>query len=788
MTPAIDTNGSSFAGQSPSSLPLLPSLGGSGVAAGPPQVAALPDTESSKSDPISSAEDVHGRVGRLLEGLQQSSPRAKESNSPASEVRFENRLAVVRLGMATSLFYALRTKHAATAAHCLRVALSCSAWTERMKLDDELRDRIEVAALLHDLGKIGIPDRILRKPGKLTVDEQLSMDLIAPLGCEILRGCTGDQELLDIVLYAGTWFDGRRLDDGPSGAKLPIGSRMLSIADAFDSMTTDTVYRPALSRERALEELNKGGHTQFDPELVADFSRMLEERPELLQGCVVNRWLHGLADNKSQSMWTGPANRSTGVGHAADASRGRETLVASQATRRESLFYHQLLDNMKDGVVFTDAEGIITRWNDVMHVLTSITAEAIVGKRFSNETLRLRDVSQNQNDRDECLVSEAVKSGLPVTRSLSMEQPGREATPVQMTVTPVSGDQPGVHGSVIIFRDMSDQKTMQRRIETLHEKSTQDALTKVANRAHFDEKLKEMTSKASRGKSKFSLIICDIDHFKSVNDTHGHPAGDEALVKFAAVLKAHSRDGDLVARYGGEEFLLVADNCDNATAASRAESIRAALEKTPLPSLNNESVTASFGVTQFQAGDTAESVLARSDRALLKAKDNGRNRVIQLGSGSDQAIKDNQTKLGWFNWLSGSSVDKSGEFDIVTPVPVDLAIEKLRGFIADHGAEIIVVKENQVSIKVNATYCSGGRRRVDQRMAIQAQLTLSETAQDRGAAAKPGKSLRSLTNVHVNLKPLRNRDRRGRDVSACYSQVISSLRSYLMGELKQQES
>jgi diguanylate cyclase (GGDEF)-like protein len=253
-----------------------------------------------------------------------------------------------------------------------------------------------------------------------------------------------------------------------------------------------------------------------------------------------------------------------------------------------------------------------------MHVLTSITAEAIVGKRFSNETLRLRDVSQNQNDRDECLVSEAVKSGLPVTRSLSMEQPGREATPVQMTVTPVSGDQPGVHGSVIIFRDMSDQKTMQRRIETLYEKSTQDALTKVANRAHFDEKLKEMTSKASRGKSKFSLIICDIDHFKSVNDTHGHPAGDEALVKFAAVLKAHSRDGDLVARYGGEEFLLVADNCDNATAASRAESIRAALEKTPLPSLNNESVTASFGVTQFQAGDTAESVLARSDRVKGK--------------------------------------------------------------------------------------------------------------------------------------------------------------------------
>ena len=332
------------------------------------------------------------------------------------------------------------------------------------------------------------------------------------------------------------------------------------------------------------------------------------------------------------------------------------------------------------------------------------------------------------------------------------------------------------------------KKHLQRRIETLHEKTTQDALTKVANRAHFDETLKEMTSKAARGKLKFSLIMCDIDHFKSVNDVHGHPAGDEALIKFASVLKAHSRDGDLVARYGGEEFLLLAANCDNATAASRAEAIRKALEKTPLPSLKNESVTASFGVTQFQAGDTDESVLARSDRALLKAKDNGRNRVIQLGSGSDQIVVGEQPKSGWLSWFGGASEEKSGEFDIVTPVPVDLAIEKLRGFIADHGAEIIAVKENQVSIKVNATYTSGGRRRVDQRMAIEAQLTLSDPTSTPDGGDRPGKKSPSLTNVHVNLRPIRNRDRRGRDVTACYRQVISSLRSYLMGELKRKGS
>jgi hypothetical protein len=162
--------------------------------------------------------------------------------------------------------------------------------------------------------------------------------------------------------------------------------------------------------------------------------------------------------------------------------------------------------------------------------------------------------------------------------------------------------------------------------------------------------------------------------------------------------------------------------------------------------------------------------------------------VIQLGSGGDaQSVPSSSGKSGWFGWLGSSATEKSGEFDIVTPVPVDLAIEKLRGFIADHAAEIITVKENQVSIKVNATYSSGGRRRVDHRMTIKAQLTLSETAGNRDGGTSGTRNVPSLTNVHVTLNPIRNRDRRGRDVAACYDQVVNGLRSYLMGEIKRSD-
>ena len=118
---------------------------------------------------------------------------------------------------------------------------------------------------------------------------------------------------------------------------------------------------------------------------------------------------------------------------------------------------------------------------------------------------------------------------------------------------------------------------------------------------------------------------------------------------------------------------------------------------------------------------------------------------------------------------------------MVTPVPADLAIEKLRGFIADHGAEIIHVTENQVSMKVTATCSSGGRRRVDQRIDLNAQLTLSESIVER--CPDDSRPTVSNTTIYITLRPIRNRDRRSNELSVCVDQVIASLRSYLMGEI-----
>ena len=205
-----------------------------------------------------------GAIGSMLQNIDEASatPQAQTTRP------HENRLAQVRLGIATGLFAALQAKHPASAAHSLRVAMGCSAWSLALELPDQLRDELEAAALLHDVGKIGVPDHVLQKPAKLEGDEIELMQQHREQGMQILSACVASENLLDTVRYAPTWFNQKDESGQPVGERLPVGARILSIVDAFDSMTTDHVWRRALSRERAMAEMFRNAGTQFDQELV----------------------------------------------------------------------------------------------------------------------------------------------------------------------------------------------------------------------------------------------------------------------------------------------------------------------------------------------------------------------------------------------------------------------------------------------------------------------------------------------------------------------------------------
>ncbi len=156
-------------------------------------------------------------------------------------------------------------------------------------------------------------------------------------------------------------------------------------------------------------------------------------------------------------------------------------------------------------------------------------------------------------------------------------------------------------------------------------RSVTDPLTRVFNRYKLEESLAAEERRARRYGSEFSVVMADIDHFKAINDTHGHPAGDRVLEEVANRLRESTRATDVVGRWGGEEFLIVCAHTRIDGAGSLAEQLRRRIADHPFPGIGGLSV--SFGVSTYEDGDAPGDVIARADRALYRAKREGRNRI-----------------------------------------------------------------------------------------------------------------------------------------------------------------
>jgi diguanylate cyclase (GGDEF)-like protein/PAS domain S-box-containing protein len=721
--------------------------------------AALLTTTPVNGDPARRADARLGDVTNLLGSLEPVTSNGPELGP--QEQSLENQLVQVRLGIASSLFAALQAKHAPTAHHSLRVALGCSAWATMLGISDQDRDELEVASLLHDIGKIGVPDSVLLKPSPLTHDEYHTVERHRQVGADILRLSCSSQTVLDIVQHAGAWYDGSREGHDLAGDELPLGSRVVAILDAYDAMTSDQVYRRALSRERALAELFEHAGTQFDPRLVQEFCGYVNTDYVKLQSVVARRWLKDLKPVEGGGALWQLSNHQP----------------ASASAKSENLFYRKLLESMHDAVLFIDSSRKIMLWNRAAERLTGIPAASIEHKHWSPVLVNLRDEKAKLLGEEECPVIQAITTGVQTLRRLSVMGRTGQRIDIDAHLVPIHSKSGVMHGAAVLLHDASNQITLEQRIQSLHEKATRDPLTQVANRAEFDRIMASCVDSHLERRIPCSLILCDIDHFKRINDTYGHQAGDDVLITFAALLRRHCRTGDLVARYGGEEFVMLCADCDNSTATRRAEELRAEVAEFPMTAIDGRCISSSFGVTEIQSGDTPETMLRRADRALYQAKSNGRNTVVQLGSGiagGEVAAK----RSGWFAWLRPTPPELVLEKTLATSVPFNVVVEKMRGFVADHHATIDAITENYLVLKIEGQRAPGARRVTDRPVPFVIEMRFEESsAQSQKVAAKLVRTI-----IHVTIRPQRNRDRRRRDVLERAQRLASSLKSYLIAQ------
>ncbi len=189
------------------------------------------------------------------------------------------------IGTLEALTAAIDAKDAYTCGHSLRVALIGSLIARQVGLEPATVERVHVAGLIHDVGKIGVPEAVLCKPGRLSEEEFAFIKRHPDIGARIVRGVPHFEDVIPGVLYHHERFDGKGYPEGRSGVDIPLFGRILAVADSFDAMSSNRAYRPALPREKVRSEIERCAGTQFDPELaraflsldLSEYDRMLAE-------------------------------------------------------------------------------------------------------------------------------------------------------------------------------------------------------------------------------------------------------------------------------------------------------------------------------------------------------------------------------------------------------------------------------------------------------------------------------------------------------------------------------
>ncbi len=295
-------------------------------------------------------------------------------------------------------------------------------------------------------------------------------------------------------------------------------------------------------------------------------------------------------------------------------------------------YNEQIIENINIGIIVLDRDLVVREWNRWMELHSGTAAADIIGsslleryenlksqkyRRLFRSVLAFGNYAYFSQKLHRYLIP--MKNPNPSDRQLPFMQQSCSAAPLRDTEGVISGLFISVH-------DVTEYTTYENK---LLEMTKIDSLTRLYNRSHLDTRLSEELARSRRFGSCFSILMIDLDHFKQINDTKGHPCGDHALRILGAILRNFVREMDFAGRYGGEEFCCVLPETNAASACIMANRLRKKVEDELFVFAGEEfRITVSIGVAECCAGSKSlEALVSDADAALYAAKRNGRNRV-----------------------------------------------------------------------------------------------------------------------------------------------------------------
>jgi diguanylate cyclase (GGDEF)-like protein/putative nucleotidyltransferase with HDIG domain len=533
---------------------------------------------------------------------------------------------------------AIQAKDEGGSCHVERVQYYATALARQLELPELDRQAVEIGALLHDIGKLAVPEHILSKPGPLTPDERKKMQLHSQIGAQIVGAVPFPCPVAPLVRSHHERWDGAGYPSGLRGEEIPIGARILSVVDCFDALTSERPYRPPVSQEAAIRIIEAEAGKAFDPAIVARFTALLPMlTPPTNDGFL--RQLRLSSDPDSARI---PA--AGGVFRA-------DVFAEIASANRENHALYEIAQSMGRSMSLSE---MMTFVGAKLNTLVPFSACALFVRR-GDEDLRCRFASgQHANLLEDASIANGnglsgwvARHRRPLVNGLPMVEfnaAGITTSDMQLQsalICPLLvGDE--VIGTIAVYDNAAGSYTEDHRrvldqvarqaaavvhntllFERTQEQAFKDSLTGLANPRALQFQVARELARARRTSSPFSVILLDLDDFKGINDNYGHLAGDRALQEVARVLQQTTRPYDTCIRYGGDEFVVLLSSCGRVEAEEQRRRLQEAVRAISLRADDGREIAlrVSAGASVFpEDGESYERLLARADRRMYRNK------------------------------------------------------------------------------------------------------------------------------------------------------------------------
>jgi diguanylate cyclase (GGDEF)-like protein/putative nucleotidyltransferase with HDIG domain len=561
------------------------------------------------------------------------------------EQRHVREMADLHLATIEALALAIDAKDQTSQSHIRRVQLYAAALARALGMSENDIQGVKTAALLHDIGKLAVPEHILSKPGPLTPEEFQKIRAHPKVGADIISAVPFPYPVSPLILSHHERWDGKGYPAGLKGEDIPLGARILSVVDYFDALMAERPYHKAMGYDAAIGLLQQEAGKGLDPKVVDKFIELL---PALQ--------VEAAALEQTMRRTSAPEDHGQAMGRPATGLTPEPTkknvFDDIALAHREIYALYEIAQAMGTSLGVSDTMALISA---KLSNLVPFSCAALFLYDEDTETLRCRFATGTDA---EIIQQIAVHNGEGLTgwvarnrRALVNARPSADLEAAGLSqlhtnlqsalVCPLLFNERFIgtlsvyHVDGAFYRD--DHRRLLDRVseqaaavinnsmlfEQTKEDSLTDPLTGLPNTRFLFMHLTRELARAERLKSEVSLLVMDLDNFKSINDSHGHHVGDRALCEVARVLRTAIRPYDICVRYAGDEFMVVLSGCSVDEAEQKRAELQRGIDEVFFEARPGKRVQLgiSVGAAVFpHDAESYESLLATADSRMYQDK------------------------------------------------------------------------------------------------------------------------------------------------------------------------